>query len=330
VLSDNQNRVTVDGVALVFDTGTTTEPKLLLPPLTISGHLPDGPIGEVVSYQDTVSGGVLPRTVAIASGALPAGLTMIASGLVTGTRTTLGSYAWTVRVTDADGSPANLADTSVTHKIRVAYFDGVGDYLSAPFAPPILATGDFTVQFRVSPSATKNHGIVSGRNSSIRGWAAQINIDSTTGWRQSMNGGLIDSGQNVPGAGSVPINALTHVAITRKGNLFTVWISGSAVSSTTQSGSIDEPAVTSLIVGSSYAATLENMLSGYLDWLTINIGTCLYDATFTPPAGAEQVPDPQVRLAFDEAIGSKTFTDTGSLGLTWETIGDVVIVEYPY
>ena len=116
VLSDNQNRVTVDGVALVFDTGTAASPKLLLKPLTITGHLPAGPIGEVVSYQYTVSGGVLPRSVTIASGALPTGLSMSATGLVTGTRTTYGTATWTVEAVDADGSLATLDDTSLTTK----------------------------------------------------------------------------------------------------------------------------------------------------------------------------------------------------------------------
>lgn len=114
VLSDNQNRVTVNGVALVFDTGTATEPKLLLPQLSISGHLPSGRTGEAASYQYAAGGGVFPRVVSIASGALPTGLSMNTSGLVTGTRTTVGSYTWTVRVIDADGSFVDLLDASET------------------------------------------------------------------------------------------------------------------------------------------------------------------------------------------------------------------------
>lgn len=114
VLANNQNRITVDGVALVFDTGTATEPKLLRPPLSLSGHLPDGRTGEVASYQYAAGGGVLPRTVSLVSGALPAGLSMSASGLVTGTRTTVASYVWTVRVIDADGSVVDLPDAAET------------------------------------------------------------------------------------------------------------------------------------------------------------------------------------------------------------------------
>jgi len=85
-----------------------------LQPLVITGGLPDGRTGETANYQYDVGGGVLPRTVSIASGALPTGLSMDASGLVTGTRTTVASYAWMVRVTDADGSIVDLPDAAAT------------------------------------------------------------------------------------------------------------------------------------------------------------------------------------------------------------------------
>lgn len=87
-----------------------------LQPLAITGHLPDGPIGEVVNYQYTVSGGVLPRVVSIASGALPAGLSINASGLVTGTRTTYGNATWTLKAVDANGAQVLLVDADLTTK----------------------------------------------------------------------------------------------------------------------------------------------------------------------------------------------------------------------
>lgn len=111
VLSDNQNRVTVDGVALVFDTGVNGSPKLLLPPLDIAGHLPSELPGIAVSYQYDVSGGLLPRVVSIDTGALPAGLDMDPTGLVTGQFADLVATTWTVKAIDADGSVATLTDS---------------------------------------------------------------------------------------------------------------------------------------------------------------------------------------------------------------------------
>jgi hypothetical protein len=113
VLSDNQNPVNVNAVALVFDTGAAIAPKPFLPPLKIAGQLPDAAVSDVVSYQYTIRGGVLPLgDVTVSSGALPDGLTMSVTGLVTGVPTTEGVYTWEVTGADAADNPATLLQTA--------------------------------------------------------------------------------------------------------------------------------------------------------------------------------------------------------------------------
>jgi len=137
VIHDNQNRVLMPRFELIVDTGSPT-----LPPLTIAGDLLGGFVGEVVSYQYTASGGVLPYgNYTIASGALPAGLTMSAAGLVTGTLTTAGGYSWTVRVTDADSVAATLADSSATIK-SISQVFAVNLYTGNGVLPRTLSTLD--------------------------------------------------------------------------------------------------------------------------------------------------------------------------------------------
>lgn len=82
--------------------------------LAIAGDLPGGPVGQVVSYQYVISGGVPPYAVTLSAGSLPAGLSMDANGLVTGTRTTSGSASWTVRVVDTDETVVTLSDNDIT------------------------------------------------------------------------------------------------------------------------------------------------------------------------------------------------------------------------
>jgi len=66
-----------------------------------------------MAYQYRTVGGTAPITFAVTSGSLPAGLTMSATGLITGTTTTAEhDNAWTVTATDADGNTATLADTA--------------------------------------------------------------------------------------------------------------------------------------------------------------------------------------------------------------------------
>lgn len=82
-------------------------------PMTVTGQLPSGVVGNPtpVSYQYTVTGGVLPRVVSIQSGALPTGLSIDSDGLVTGTFTAVGSFAWVVQAEDDAGNIAVLPQT---------------------------------------------------------------------------------------------------------------------------------------------------------------------------------------------------------------------------
>src|SRR6478609_5079690 len=76
-----------------------TRPTFVAVHVSITGDLPDGSAGDTVSYQYTVGNGYAPLTVTLLSGALPTGLSISSSGLVTGTAAE-GDYSWTVRVTD--------------------------------------------------------------------------------------------------------------------------------------------------------------------------------------------------------------------------------------
>lgn len=113
VLSDNQNRVTVDGVALVLDTGTAASPRLFLPPLKLAGDMPNLRYGDSGTFQYSESGGVLPYgAFGIAAGALPPWASMNASGLVTYNVNATGTWSWTVSGQDANNTIATLADTT--------------------------------------------------------------------------------------------------------------------------------------------------------------------------------------------------------------------------
>jgi hypothetical protein len=63
-----------------------------------------------VAYSETItgSGGAEPYTFGVTTGALPAGLTLTAEGLLSGTPTTAGTSAFSIRGTDANGCYAEL------------------------------------------------------------------------------------------------------------------------------------------------------------------------------------------------------------------------------
>ncbi len=75
------------------------------PVLTFTGAQPAGQVGSAYSTTFTRTGGTGPFTFSTASGTLPPGLTLnTATGVLSGTPTTSGDYAFTVRVVDAFGA----------------------------------------------------------------------------------------------------------------------------------------------------------------------------------------------------------------------------------
>ncbi|HMG33135.1 MAG TPA: putative Ig domain-containing protein [Blastocatellia bacterium] len=80
-----------------------------------SGPIAQGTVGVAYSYQLLYAGGVAPRTFAIASGALPPGLTLgAATGLISGTPTTVGTFSFTIRLSDPEPSSTDSPTISIT------------------------------------------------------------------------------------------------------------------------------------------------------------------------------------------------------------------------
>src|ERR1035437_4557983 len=74
-----------------------------------TSSLPAGTVGVAYSQALGASGGTPPYTWSVASGSLPAGLSLAASGTISGTPGTAGSSSFTVRVTDSASASATAA-----------------------------------------------------------------------------------------------------------------------------------------------------------------------------------------------------------------------------
>ena len=85
-----------------------TEPLVFTSFLSVASNtLPAGITGTPYNRQLVASGGVPPYTWSLASGTtLPPGLTLSASGLISGTPTAAGTFPFTVQVQDVSAPPA--------------------------------------------------------------------------------------------------------------------------------------------------------------------------------------------------------------------------------
>ena len=185
--------------------------------------LPGGTVTVPYSAQLNATGGIAPYTWALATGALPAGLTLSSSGAISGTPTTAGTSSFTVQVTDASLLTAqqNLSISTAAGTACAPTGSGVCYYVSptgadsnsgtstAPFltiqhAANVVNPGDMVIV----RDGAYNNAAVSGVGSKLivmsRGgtaanhvvfiaehkWGAKIdglNNTSATGWAFAAN-----------------------------------------------------------------------------------------------------------------------------------------------
>ncbi len=156
------------------------------------------------------------------------------------------------------------------------YFDGSGDDLMvADNAALEFGSGAFTVEAWIYPTAAP------GSYASIVSKYAAGSQDSyyfTLESGRQIRFGI--SATEVTTTTTVPLNAWSHVAATRSGNTFTIWINGISSGTFTSSASVkDTTAKTGIGNFDGYSV----YFSGYIADARIVKGTAVYTSTFTPP-----------------------------------------------
>jgi hypothetical protein len=168
-----------------------------------------------------------------------------------------------------------------------AFFDGTGDYLSvASNAAFVFGTGNFTLEAWVYPTAAP-----SSPYGTIIGNGGDSNITSNYNVQLYLTTGLVPALYvGTSGTQSVGINASSailantwnHIAVTRSGNTFTLWVNG--VSSATGTSSVNLNTSQDLYVGRTYSDLNNRYFVGYMTDARIVKGTAVYTTNFTPPS----------------------------------------------
>jgi hypothetical protein len=134
-------------ILLVFALSCASgSPPLPVKPLLISpAALPAAVINVPYSATLTAAGGVPPYTWALASGTLPAGLSISTGGVISGTPTALGSTTFKVQVTDVQ-TPKAAVDTAskaitVNNPIAISTSSLTSGSIGVPYSATLTATG---------------------------------------------------------------------------------------------------------------------------------------------------------------------------------------------
>ncbi len=142
---------------------TITCPTITLSPPT----LPGGTVGSAYDQTVSASGGTGPYAFSVTSGSLPAGLSLSAGGILSGTPTTSLTYNFTVSARDADSCSGSLG-YSVTIQ---------------PAPPPTVSLIDLGLAYAQDFNSLGNSG-TPGMSTLPRGWVLSesgANADTTYG-----------------------------------------------------------------------------------------------------------------------------------------------------
>ena len=169
------------------------------------------------------------------------------------------------------------------------YFDGVGDMLSIPASNQLEPLGDdFTYEWWWYPTQTDHRQWFFHTGTDY--W---LGVDFTAarglGMWASSNGTSWDL-LNADGGGNGisntnPINKFwNHIAYTRSGNTFTLWLNGKSIVSVNGiTGSIVDRSSEAKVIGSWALSSPQFPLTGYMSDFRFSSGLARYTSTFTPP-----------------------------------------------
>lgn len=176
-------RMAVDNVVLQTAVCNPCNSNCL--PFTFNPAGPGLPPGEIgVSYSQTItaSNGTPPYTYAIVSGALPSGLSLDASGNITGTPDTAGVYTFTIRATDSLDCTGIIQYTiEVCSLITVNPPALPGGYLGVPYSQTITSTGgvspySYSITMGALPPGLNlaSNGVLSGTPTTLGDYNFQV------------------------------------------------------------------------------------------------------------------------------------------------------------
>ena len=175
---------------------------------------------------------------------------------------------------------ARISNKAVKYGTTAMYFDGTGDYLLIPSSTDLeLGSSNFTIEAWVYPIVG---GSIYGKRPSSAGWGGfALSIDPSTRnvWF------LADNDTSGPWAvqmtgSTVSLNTWSHIAVTRSGSTWTIWLNGVQSATATSSITVNTSS-TSVSVGA--LSNGDARLTGYISDLRFTKGTARYTTNFTPP-----------------------------------------------
>jgi hypothetical protein len=167
-------------------------------------------------------------------------------------------------------------------------FDGTGDWLQTISSPQFdFGLGDFTLEcWAYCNNFSSDYRFIAkvANISSYGSWQVIVDNSGYPRFYASSAATSWDVCSNLGGGVAISTSTWAHIAVTRLGTTFTIWVNGVSAGTTTSSASLYYSASVPVTVGGMPDGT--RSLSGYIDDPRITKGIARYTTTFTPPTQA--------------------------------------------
>ena len=167
-------------------------------------------------------------------------------------------------------------------------FDGTGDWLQAISSPQFdFGLGNFTLEcWAYCNNFSSDYRFIAkvANISSYGSWQVIVDNSGYPRFYASSAATSWDVCSNLGGGVAISTSTWAHIAVTRLGTTFTIWVNGVSAGTTTSSASLYYSASVPVTVGGMPDGT--RSLSGYIDDLRVTKGYARYTANFTPPTTA--------------------------------------------
>lgn len=236
--------------------------------------------------------------------------------------------------TDASGNfltpvgDAKISTSQYKFGGSAAYFDGAGDCISHPDATVFQLTGDFSVEAWIRPSSfTSTFGAIITTRRSNNAQNTPVGLFVTSAGKLRLlaaNAALTTYAVDLTGSTTIALNAWTHVAATRSGNVWRVYINGVVDGSVTAAVTPYTHTGTTNIGGD----TNTNYYHGYIDDLRLTNGAARGTTSYPLPVNqlAKYVKDSNwsdniLALIFEGDNDSTNIVDRSDSGKTISVFG---------
>ena len=188
---------------------------------------------------------------------------------------------------------AQISTTQSKFGSSSAYFDGTGDYidLGGSSLRSVCDSGDFAIElWFYQDSRSSWTSLITNYGTGNGGWAVYINNDSPNQvyWWHYNGSGWVYLNYSQGTRTTITLDTWHHLAITRSGNTWRLFLNGIQEDTITDSNNItaSNGAVHNGLRLGTINAGLDYPLHGYIDDVRITNGDARYTSNFTPPTTA--------------------------------------------